>query len=49
MCSNESDRCYIVDLTIISDFDKEEEEERFERNNTICTDYKNKIIRSFQK
>ncbi len=46
MCSNESNRCYIVDLTIISDFDKEEEQ--FERNSTICTDYKNKIILTFQ-
>jgi hypothetical protein len=41
MCSNESNTCYIVDLTITSGFDKDEES--FERNRTICSDCKNKI------
>jgi hypothetical protein len=47
MCSNHSDNCYTVDLTITSDFDKDEQP--FERNSTICLACKNKIVNMFSK
>jgi hypothetical protein len=36
-----------VDLTITSDFDKDEQP--FERNSTICLECKNKIVNMFSK
>ena len=47
MCGNNSDKCYTVDLSIISDFDKGEQP--FERNSTICSECKIKIITVFPK
>lgn len=47
MCGNNSDKCYTVDLKITSDFDKDEQP--FERNSTICSECKNKIINMFSK
>ena len=47
MCGNNSDICYTVDLSIISDFDKDEQP--FERNSTICSECKIKIITVFPK
>lgn len=47
MCGNNSDKCYIVDLSITSDFDKGEQP--FERNSTICSECKIKIITVFPK
>jgi hypothetical protein len=43
ICSNDSDKCYKVDLTITSDFDNKDEEASFKRNSTICSECKNKI------
>jgi hypothetical protein len=48
MCDNDSDKCYKVDLTITSDFDNKDELP-FERNSTICSECKNKIITIFPK
>ena len=48
MCGNNSDKCYTVDLSITSAFDNENEEP-FERNSTICSECKNKIITVFPK
>ena len=42
ICSNESDKCYKVDLMITSNFDNKDEEP-FERNSTVCFECKNKI------
>ena len=48
MCSINSDKCYIIDLTITSNFNKDEQ--AFKRNNsTICSKCKNKIIDMFSK
>jgi hypothetical protein len=47
MCRNNSDKCYTVDLKITSDFDKDEQ--IFERNSTIWSECKNKIINMFSK
>jgi len=47
MCGNNSDKCYTVNLKITSDFDKDEQP--FERNSTICSECKNKIINMFSK
>jgi hypothetical protein len=38
MCGNNSEKCYTVNLTITSDFDKDKQ--GFERNSTICSDVK---------
>ena len=45
ICSNNLDKCYTVNLTITSDFDKDEQ--AFKRNNTICSECKNKIVDMF--
>ena len=47
MCGNNSDKYYIIDLTIKSDFNKDEQ--TFKRNSTICSECKNKIINMFSK
>jgi hypothetical protein len=47
MCGNNSDKCYIVDLKISSDFDKDEQP--FKRNSTICSECKNKMTNMFSK
>lgn len=47
MCDNDSDNCYTVDLTITSNFDKDEQP--FERNSTLCAECKHKIIIIFPK
>jgi hypothetical protein len=47
MCGINSDKCYVIDLTIASDFDKDEQV--FKRNSTICSKCKNKIIDMFSK
>ena len=47
MCSINWDKCYVIDLTIKSDFDKDEQ--AFKRNSTICSKCKNKIIDMFSK
>jgi len=39
---NNSDKCYTVDLSITSDFNKYEQP--FERNSTICSECKIKMI-----
>ena len=40
MCGNNSDKCYIVDLSITSDFDKGEQP--FERNSTFVQNVRSK-------
>ncbi|MDF2738164.1 MAG: hypothetical protein K0S93_2023 [Nitrososphaeraceae archaeon] len=47
MCVNNSDKCNTIDLTITSNFDKDEQP--FERNSTICLECKNKIVNMFSK
>ncbi len=47
MCGINSDKYYIIDLTIKSDFNKDEQ--TFKRNSTICSECKNKIINMFSK
>lgn len=45
MCGINSNKYYIIDLTIKSDFNKDEQ--TFKRNSTICSECKNKIINMF--
>ena len=45
MCGINSDKCYIIDLTM-KDF---KDEQTFKRNSTICSECKNKIIDMFSK
>jgi hypothetical protein len=47
MCGTNSDKCYILDLTMKPDFNKDEQV--FKRNSTICSECKNKIIGMFSK
>ncbi len=47
MCGTNSDKCYILDLIMKSDFNKDEQ--AFKRNSTICSECKNKIIDMFSK
>jgi hypothetical protein len=47
VCDRDFNKCYSVDLTIMSDFDKDEEP--FERKSTICIDCRDKIIAVFPK
>ena len=42
-----SDKCYLIDLTITSDFNKDEQ--AFKRNSVICSECKNKILDMFSK
>ena len=37
MCSNDSDKCYKVYLTITSNFNNKDEEAPFKRNSIICS------------
>ena len=47
MCGITSDNCYIIDLTMKPEFNKDEQ--TFQRNSTICSECKNKIIDLFSK
>jgi hypothetical protein len=47
MCGKNSDKYYTVNLTITSDFDKNEQS--FKRNSIICSECKNKIVDMFSK
>ena len=47
MCGINSDKCDLIDLTIKSDFNKDEQ--AFKRNSTICSECKDKIIDMFSK
>ena len=47
MCGISSDKCYIIDLTMNSEFNKDEQ--TFKRTSTICSECKNKIIDLFSK
>ena len=46
MCSSNSDKCYIINLIIKSDF---KDEQTFKRNSTICSECKKKLIDMFSK
>jgi hypothetical protein len=47
ICDKDSEKCYSVDLIIISDFDKDEEP--FERKSIVCVECRDKIITVFPK
>ena len=47
MCGNNSDKCYTVDLSITSEFDKDEQP--LKGIMTICSECKIKIITVFPK